>query len=105
MIDEESLRGYARLAGFLYLFVIVAYDAGDYFAVSPQIVSGNFARTAQNVTATETLYRVGLASEFVASWMTIPLAGALYCLLKGVNANVALFALLFDVADWEVCAR
>lgn len=105
--DEKSLQFYARLAGFLYLFILAAYDLSDYFLVSHAVVAGNFTQTAHNIAGSETLYRLGLAGEFVASWLTVALAGALYVTLKSVDANLSLLALLFRVAEaavGSVCA-
>ena len=97
--DDDCLQLYARLAGFLYLFVIAIFDAADYFIISPAIIPGDFVRSARNVLAGETLYRFGLAAQFAASWLTIPLAASLYVLTKRVDTNLALFALGFRVAE------
>ena len=105
--NEKSLRSYARLAGFLYLFILAVYDLGDLYLVSPAIVPGDFAQSAHNIAASELLYRLGLAGQFVASWLTILLGGALYALLKPIDPILALFALLFRVAEavlGSVCA-
>lgn len=97
--ERTSLQRYARLAGFLYLFILAAYDLGDYLLVSPAIVPGDFATTAHNIQANETLYRLGLAGEFVASWLTILLAAGLYAITKPVNANLALAAFAFRIVE------
>ncbi|MEI9993695.1 MAG: DUF4386 domain-containing protein [Rhizomicrobium sp.] len=104
---DRSVRAYARLAGFLYLFILAVFYAADYLIVSRTIVEGDFTQSARNVLASEPLYRLGLAGEFAASWLTIPLAGALYVVLKRVDPDLALFALLFRVAEavlGSVCA-
>jgi hypothetical protein len=101
MIDTDaakSLQNYARLAGFMYLFGIATYMSGD-FIVSKFIVPDNFAATAQNIIASDRLCRIGLSLELITSWGTILLAGACYALLKAVDANLALFALMWRVAE------
>ncbi len=95
---EKSLLVYARLAGFMYLFVMAAYLTG-LFIVLHLVVPGNFAETARNITASERLYRIGLSSQFIASWTTILLGGAFYALLKPVDSILALFALLWRVGE------
>ncbi|MBV9570873.1 MAG: DUF4386 domain-containing protein [Alphaproteobacteria bacterium] len=99
MRKELSLHFYARLAGFLYLFIIAIFDAADYFILTPAIVPGNFAASAQNVMASETLYRFGLACQFAASWLTIGLAGSLYVVVRAVDPSVAMFALAFRIVE------
>jgi hypothetical protein len=96
---DDCVQLYARLAGLLYLFIIAIFDSADYFVIDPATVAGDFARTAQNVIASETLYRIALAAQFAASWLTIPLAAALYVLVKRVDPNLALLALVFRVVE------
>ncbi len=95
---DKSLLVYARTAGFMYLFVMAAFLAGFGIA-SHLIVPGNFTETARNITASERLCRVGLSSQLIASWTTILLGGAFYALLRTVDKNLALFALLWRVAE------
>jgi len=95
---DKSLLVYARIAGFMYLFVMAAFLAG--FGIAYHlIVPGNFTETARNIIASERLCRVGLSSQLIASWTTILLAGAFYALLRTVHNNLALFALLWRVAE------
>jgi len=95
---NRSLQGYARLAGFMYLIILAFYISGDAIT-SAMHVSGDFAATAQNITESEHIYRAGLSGELISSLMTILLGGALYVVLKSVDANLALFALLWRVAE------
>jgi hypothetical protein len=53
------------------------------------IVHGNAAATANNISASETLFRLGIAGELVSQAGFIFVALALYDLLKGVNRRQA----------------
>jgi hypothetical protein len=98
MAADRSLIVYGRVAGFMYLFVIAAYMAG-FAIVFHLIVPGSFAETARNITASERLCRIGLSSQLAASWTTILLGGAFYALLRTVDQNLALLALLWRVGE------
>lgn len=53
------------------------------------IVRGNATATAENILASQTLFRLGIVSELVASTIFIFLGLALYRLLEGVNRRHA----------------
>lgn len=96
--DSTSLQRWARLAGFMYLFVMAVYLGG--VAVSSHFgVRGDLVTTAARIAAAEPLYRTGLALQLVASWTTILLAGAFYALLRQVGPNLALLALMWRTAE------
>jgi hypothetical protein len=78
-----------RFAGLLYLLAsIIGFFALGYVP-DKLIVSGNEAATANNIAASETLFRVGIASELIGQAAFIFVALALYDLLKGVNRRHA----------------
>ena len=89
---------YARLAGLMFLLVTGTHMAG-FLITSRFVAPGDFAQTARNIAASETLFRAGLGSYMFSAVMTVLLGGALYVLVKPVNRNVALFALLWRVAE------
>jgi NADH:ubiquinone oxidoreductase subunit K len=95
---EKSQIGYARLAGFMFLFVIVA-DLLGMFITSHFIVPGNFAETAHKILASELLYRIGLSSGLVGSLCTVFLAMGLYVAVKPIDNHLALLALAFRLAE------
>jgi len=89
---------YARLAGFMFLFVIAAYIAAMIIAARLQ-VPGDFAATARTVLASETLYRFALSCNLISGVCTLLLAMGLYVILKPVDADFALLALLFRTIE------
>ena len=88
-----SRQFHARLAGIAYLVSMFLYVA-PLAIIGSLDVPGDFARTAQNVAASEPLVRLVLASLVLGFLTIIVLAWAFYVLLKPVNPGVALFALL-----------
>ena len=95
---EKSQVRYARLAGFMYLFVIITYAVNAYIAGSLE-VPGDFAATAHKITGSETLYRIGLCSSLTSSLCTVFLAMGLYGAVKPINNNLALLALIFRLVE------
>jgi hypothetical protein len=59
------------------------------YVPSKLIVDGNAAATANNISASETLFRLGIAGELIGQAGFIFVALALYELLKGVNRRHA----------------
>jgi len=73
----------------LYLLTsIVGFFAMGYVP-DKLIVSGNAAATANNISASETLFRLGIAAELLGQAGFIFVALALYDLLEGVNRRQA----------------
>jgi hypothetical protein len=94
----------ARIGGFLYLIIIAAGFFSEGYVRGSLIVSGNAAATAHNILASETLYRLGGAAEFLTLFCDIVLALILYTLLKPVNSSLALLAAFFRLVFSAVYA-
>jgi hypothetical protein len=95
----SSTKNPGRFAGFLYvLFSIPGFFAMVYVP-SKLIVHGNAAATANNIAASETLFRLGIAAQLICQVGFIFVALALYHLLEGVNQrHAALWVILVVVA-------
>jgi hypothetical protein len=82
-------RNPGRFAGLLYVLAsIVGFFALGYVP-GKLIVHGDAVATANNISAHETLYRLGIAGELIGQAAFIFVALALYDLLKGVNRRHA----------------
>jgi len=92
---NKSLLFYARVVGCLYMFIIIIGIINGIFIDSNLIVSGNDSETVNNILANELLFRIGILSILVMYAGVVILSWALYVLLKNVNRNLALLALLF----------
>jgi hypothetical protein len=94
----DAQRAYARVAGLFYLLVLAVDIAGLVITLGVQ-GGGSFAEAARHVGAAEGLYRIGLCLSLLGSIFTIPLAIGLYVIVKPVDGNLALMALLFRSAE------
>ena len=79
----------ARIAGAVYLSMIVTGPFSLIYVPSKLIVSGNAAATADNILAHETMIRLAILADLAGSVIFICLAIALYRLLSGVSKTWA----------------
>lgn len=85
----SSNKKMARIAGFWYLLMAITGPIGLLYVPSKLIVPGDATGTASNIMASESLFRVGIASNLLCQIAFIFLVLALYRLLKGVNQGQA----------------
>jgi hypothetical protein len=101
MINTTAARTrmrYARIAGFVYLLLIVLFMSGQ-FTISHIAGSGSFAETTKHIIAAERLYRVALSAQMLTSILTVLLAYALYATLRPVDENLARMALYWRLGE------
>src|SRR3954467_1463386 len=91
-------RTAARLVGFLYIFTnataIAAFVARD-----KVIVLRDAAKTAENLLASEGLFRFGIATEIFTVVGGIISVWGLYVILKAVDHSIAWLATFFRLAE------
>ncbi len=85
----RSTQQQARFAGFLYLILALIAPIGLLYVPGKLIVSGNATATADNIRASEGLFRIGIASELIHQVIGVFLALALYRLFKPVDEGLA----------------
>src|SRR5882762_2793943 len=95
--DKSQIR-YARLAGFMFLWLIITGLAGE-LTISHIVGSGTFAEKATRVVASEHLYRVALSSELIETLSAVLLAFALYVTLKPVDKLLAQIAMYWRLGE------
>ena len=86
---DESQRKSIRVAGFLYLLMAFTAPIGIIYVPSKLIVPGDATATADHIRASESLIRIGIASELIYPVIAVFLVLALYRLFKPVNENQA----------------
>jgi hypothetical protein len=91
---EESPLIYARVAGLAYLLIIILGIFCVSFIDSKLIVPSNDAATANNILANDLLFRISIAGVLVMYAIVVVLSWSLYVILKPVNKNLALLAML-----------
>ncbi|MGZ5481523.1 MAG: DUF4386 domain-containing protein [Pyrinomonadaceae bacterium] len=79
----------ARVAGVLYLLMGAPAVFSLMYVPYKLVVPGNAEATANNVTGSETLFRLGIAAELAAAVFLLLLALALHRLLSHVDRNHA----------------
>lgn len=90
----SSTRNPGRVAGFLYLLLVLAGPVRLIYIPSKLFVHGNAAATASNIAAHEWLFRLGIVADLFCAVILIFLALALYRLLKGVDQNLAVLIVI-----------
>jgi hypothetical protein len=92
-VSNEQQRA-AKVAGIAALFAIAIVVFGNYVLLSPLIVPGKAAETAQKILAHETAFRLTVICFLSYSLISLVLLSALYVVLKPVNHGLALAAAL-----------
>ncbi len=87
----------ARVAGFLYLLVGITAPIGLEYVPGKLIVSGDAAATADRIRASESLLRLGIASELFHQTVGIFLVLALYRLFKAVSTKHAVLMVILSL--------
>ena len=99
---EISPQLYARIGGIAYLIIIIAGLIGEMFIRNPVIVSGNAMATSTHIEASRQLWRIGIAGDLLMHICDVVLMVVLYVLLRPVNKNLALMAVLFNLIQTAV---
>jgi Domain of unknown function (DUF4386) len=99
---KNSPQVYARTGGVLYLILILVGIFGEIFVRGKLIVPGDAAATANNIVVSQSLWRIGIATDLIMHVCDIPIMLIIYILLRPVNKNLALLALLFNLIQTAV---
>lgn len=94
-----SLSRNARIAGLLYLALVLVGPIRLIYIPSVLFVSGNAAATAHNIASHEFLFRIGIFADLVTALLDIFVVLALYRLLNGVDRTLATIMVIFGFAD------
>jgi hypothetical protein len=89
----------ARIGGIFYLLIIIAGICSELLARKGIIVHGDAAATATRLAASQSLWRIGIASDILMHIFDIPLMVILYILLRPVNKDLALMEVFFKLAQ------
>jgi hypothetical protein len=83
-----------RVAGFLYLLLVVIAPVRLMYIPSKLFVRGNATATVNNIAAHEWLFRFGIVGDLVSAVILIFLVLAFYRLFKGVDQNLAVLVVI-----------
>jgi hypothetical protein len=93
----SAIKNPGRFAGLLYVLISMLGVFALIYVPSKLIVHGNATATANNIAASETLFRLGITANLICQILFMWVALALYDLLKGVNRRHALLMLTLIV--------
>lgn len=89
---DTPKRHTARIAGILYLVIAVAAIVAHIYVPGELIVPGDATATVTNISASPSLLRVSIGSEFVVLFSEIVLSVLLYGMFRAVNKTISLTA-------------
>jgi hypothetical protein len=102
-MDEHSVEAspqvLARTGGVLYLIIIVLGLFEEVFVRDRIIVSGDATATAANIRSFESLWRLGIAAEFVLLICAVSLTLIFFILLRPVSKDLALLTVFFNLVS------
>ena len=99
---KNSINQTARIGGVLYLVLIVVGLFSVLIIKDRFIVSGDVTATANHIIRSQFLWRMALVADLIMHVLDIPIMLIIYLLLKPVNKNLALLALLFTLIQTAV---
>ena len=92
----------ARIAGVIYLAMVIVAPFSLIYVPSKLIVRGNALATADNILAHETMFRLSIFGDLIGHVIFICLAVALYRLLSNVNKTWAILMVSFVLVSAAV---
>jgi Domain of unknown function (DUF4386) len=92
----------ARVAGAVYLSMVLTAPFSLIYVPGKLIVRGNAAATAENILAHETMFRLSIFGDLIGQVIFISLAIALYRLLSGINKTWASLMVAFVLVSAAV---
>lgn len=97
-----SPNTYARMGGIAYLFIIIAGFLGEMFVRNSIIVSGDAAATANNLVASPTLWRLGIAGDILMHVCDIIVLLAYIVLFWPVNRKLIILDVMLNLVQTAV---
>lgn len=99
---ENSPQVYARIGGALYLAIIVLGAFAEGFVADKLLVTGDAAATAHNIMASPMLWHLSVAGDLIVAVCAVPLLWIEYLLLRPVNKQLVVLAVLFNLVSLAV---
>jgi hypothetical protein len=99
---KRPIQVYARVAGLLYLIIILIGLLGESLIRGRLVADGDPETTARNIRGAQFLWRLGIAGEDVLLVCAIVLTLIWYILLRPVNKNLARLAMCFALMSLAV---
>jgi hypothetical protein len=95
-------RTAAMIIGIIYPIQMATGIFGEVFVRNRLVVRGDATRTAENIIASEQLFRLSIVTDLITYILVMVLTWALYVLLRPVNRHLALLAAFFRLSELAV---
>jgi hypothetical protein len=95
----DSLKKNARIAGFLYLLIVITGPFVLLYVPGKLFVPGDATATVDNIMAHQSLYEAYIVVGILTELLFVSVALALYRLLKGVSTELATVMVLLVLID------
>jgi hypothetical protein len=99
---ERSPQRYARLAGVMYLAIILLGMFGELYVRGTLVVPGDASATARAIAAAPQLWRAGIVGDLLMHVLDVPVIVIFYVLLRPVDKGLALLATLLNLVQTAV---
>ncbi len=99
MYTPKSPKLEARIAGALYVLVIVLGAYAELIGRQGLVVSGNPVATLQAIAAHQHVYRLGFLAEMLTNILAVPATVLIWRLLTPAGRTLALIALVLDLTQ------
>jgi hypothetical protein len=99
MANKAKQSVYVKVAGLTYIVIILLGIFSVNIVESSLIVPGNDAATFRNIVEHKFLFRIGVTGEVLMYLLVILLSSSLFIILRTVDKNLAMLALLMRVAE------
>ena len=104
MTDYSTQKRYGRIAGFLYLVIIVSGIFSEGFVRSGLIIPGDAQSTFTNIKNAELLFRFAFASDLIMVIADIGIALVFFRMLKPVDKSLSATAMVFRLVQAVIIA-
>ena len=99
MANKAKQSVYVKVAGLTYIVIILLGIFSVNVIESNLIVPGNNAATYRNIVEHKFMFRIGVTGEVLMYLLVILLSSSLFIILRTVDKNLAMLALLMRVAE------
>ena len=99
---ERAPQLYARVAGILYLAIILLGLFGEVYVRGTLVVAGDAAVTFDNIAHSKLLWSAGIVGDLLMHVLDVPVIWMLYLLLLPVSKPLAQLATLFNIVQTAV---
>ena len=100
--QQATTARIARFTGAMYLIQMATGVFTQVYARGSLTVRGDATQTAQNIIASEQLFRVGIAGDLATYTAVLLATWGLYVLLRPIDRNLAILAVFFRLVELAI---